>query len=479
MAVRATGWRPLVFGKRWRDRKIRTDTRHRDADDFAITTRTASASPRQRRCAQRWAGAGLEAIIRMPNGVGKDRRMADASEHPEQYFDKRGTTERYAPSNGSTAKSGDAPKLNALTSPATTPSRSRARWGVRDRFPRRNVALLSGEGAIGKSIVLLQLAVAHVLGRDWLRSMPEQGPVLLVNCEDEGEELVRRLRPILTATMQNSPTSRPICTPSRWPIAIRCWPRPIATAAWSPTPLYAELVEKVRTVQPICTVIDNVADVFGGGEIDRSQVRQFVAMMRQIAIAANGYVIMSSHPSLSGIASKSGLSGSTQWHKSMRARAYMHMLTETGGDNTTGTRVLEFHEKQLQRTVRAGRTAMVERPVSAGAGTSGPEQAANRTPPWMRYSCDCSNDRRPRARTSAPADRQQLRADRVRQNPRSQSRAFRPRPFRRCARPSDRGRNGRCRTVWRAEPRHLPHCERGGFCRPSTSPARPVSSLHK
>jgi AAA domain len=70
-------------------------------------------------------------------------------------------------------------------------------WGVRDRFPRRQVALLSGEGAIGKSIVLLQLAVAHVLARDWLRSMPEPGPALLVNCEDEGEELVRRLRPIL------------------------------------------------------------------------------------------------------------------------------------------------------------------------------------------------------------------------------------------------------------------------------------------
>ena len=31
-------------------------------------------------------------------------------------------------------------------------------WGVRDRFPKRNVALLSGHGGVGKSIVLLQLA---------------------------------------------------------------------------------------------------------------------------------------------------------------------------------------------------------------------------------------------------------------------------------------------------------------------------------
>src|SRR4051812_16943118 len=49
----------------------------------------------------------------------------------------------------------------------TIPARE---WGVHDRFPRRAVALLSGHGGAGKSLLLLQLSVAHVLGRDWLRS---------------------------------------------------------------------------------------------------------------------------------------------------------------------------------------------------------------------------------------------------------------------------------------------------------------------
>ena len=70
-------------------------------------------------------------------------------------------------------------------------------WGVPERFPRRNVCLLSGEGGRGKSIILLQLAAAHVLGKDWLRSLPEQGPVIMVNAEDEEGEIVRRLKPIL------------------------------------------------------------------------------------------------------------------------------------------------------------------------------------------------------------------------------------------------------------------------------------------
>ena len=48
-------------------------------------------------------------------------------------------------------------------------------WSVRDRIPLRQVTLLSGEGSIGKSIVELMLCVAHVTGKEWLRSMPEPG----------------------------------------------------------------------------------------------------------------------------------------------------------------------------------------------------------------------------------------------------------------------------------------------------------------
>src|SRR4051794_15339243 len=57
-----------------------------------------------------------------------------------------------------------------LSDDTTIPERE---WGVRGRFPRRNVALLSGHGGAGKSVLLLQLMVAHILGADWLRSMPE------------------------------------------------------------------------------------------------------------------------------------------------------------------------------------------------------------------------------------------------------------------------------------------------------------------
>jgi RecA-family ATPase len=41
--------------------------------------------------------------------------------------------------------------------------------------------------------LLLTLSAATVLGRDWIGTRPEPGPVLYLNCEDEEEE-IRRLR---------------------------------------------------------------------------------------------------------------------------------------------------------------------------------------------------------------------------------------------------------------------------------------------
>jgi len=284
------------------------------------------------------------------------------------------------PRRDANSKAGAPPELQRLDLARydTDPIPERE-WGVRDRFPRRNVALLSGEGAIGKSLILLQLAAAHVLGRDWLHSMPEPGPVLLVNCEDEGAELVRRLQPILTsyhAKFADVATDlHAFSLADRDPLlAVTDGKGRIV-----PTPLYTELLEKARVVQPICTMIDNVADVFGGNEIDRSQVRQFVALMRQIAIVSNGYVIMSSHPSVAGITSKSGLSGSTAWHNSMRARAYMYMIGDKDGQNTTGTRVLDFMKSNysaLAEQVELQWSNGLYVPVRA---PSGPEQAARNT----------------------------------------------------------------------------------------------------
>ena len=59
-----------------------------------------------------------------------------------------------------------------------------------NRTPLRQTAIISGEGGAGKSNTTLHLCCAHALGRDWLKSMPEDGPAgIFLDAEDDEKEL--------------------------------------------------------------------------------------------------------------------------------------------------------------------------------------------------------------------------------------------------------------------------------------------------
>jgi RecA-family ATPase len=74
------------------------------------------------------------------------------------------------------------------------------------------------------------------------------------------------------------------------------------------------------------------ANVYAGSEIDRSQVQQFISLLTRLAITANGSVVLISHPSLTGINTDTGLSGTTQWHNAVRARFYMKSVKPEDGE---------------------------------------------------------------------------------------------------------------------------------------------------
>ena len=52
--------------------------------------------------------------------------------------------------------------------------------------------------------------------------------------------------------------------------------------------------------------------------MSRTQAKQFVGMLRGIALRFDCVVMMLAHPSLTGINSGSGASGSTAWSNSVR-----------------------------------------------------------------------------------------------------------------------------------------------------------------
>ena len=93
--------------------------------------------------------------------------------------------------------------------------------------------------------------------------------------------------------------------------------------------------------------IASSANIFAGNEIERTQVQQLVSLLTRIAQTANGSVQLISHPSLTGINTGSGLSGSTQWHNAVRARSYLQSPKQVDGEQPdTDLRELVFKKVQ-------------------------------------------------------------------------------------------------------------------------------------
>ena len=99
------------------------------------------------------------------------------------------------------------------------------------------------------------------------------------------------------------------------------------------TPLYRRLVATLDAICPVLLVIDNLADVFSGNENNRSLAKHFVGILRGLAIRYDCTVLLLGHPSLSGLNSGSGMSGSTAWSNSVRSRLYL-TATRDKTDNT-------------------------------------------------------------------------------------------------------------------------------------------------
>jgi RecA-family ATPase len=220
-------------------------------------------------------------------------------------------------------------------------------WLINDLIPMRQPALFSGEGAVGKSILLLQLLAASSLDRLWLDQFSvAHGPTLYLGAEDESDEIHRRLAAIIE---HYKVKFADLIAGGFKALAFAGANAGLAAFTRAgiiqPSPIFDQLYQECCALQPKCIVIDTVSDAYIGSEIDRAQVRQFGSLMRKLAIDSNSSVVIASHPSLTGINTGTGLSGSTQWHNTVRARAYFKKPDDRS-EIDDGRRELEFHKNQ-------------------------------------------------------------------------------------------------------------------------------------
>jgi RecA-family ATPase len=200
------------------------------------------------------------------------------------------------------------------------------RWIVEDMIPDRTVSIVAGDGGDGKTTLMLQLAAAMAGARPWLGYNPDQAPVLFVSAEDDLDELHRRLAVIACSLGAALPDLADLhLVPLAGKDAVMGAPEGKAGLV-APTAVWRGLVALVQHIEPRLIILDALADVFGGEENARAQARQFIGLLRGLAIDHDLAVVLIAHPSLSGMASGAGTSGSTAWSNSVRSRLYLERV---------------------------------------------------------------------------------------------------------------------------------------------------------
>jgi RecA-family ATPase len=222
------------------------------------------------------------------------------------------------------------------------------KWAIKDRVPLRQPGLFSGEGGTGKSIIELMKNVAHVTGKDWLGSLPEIGPAFYLGAEDDVDELHIRLAAIAAhyrTTFTELINGGLRILPLLGKDAVLC--AASHGGKVEPTALYWQIYEAAADIKPKNISIDTLSRAFAGNEIDRVQVYAFACHLQALAMVAGGSVTVLSHPSLTGIASGSGISGSTAWHGAFRFRQYLKGIKPDASEQPDDdVRELEFKKNQ-------------------------------------------------------------------------------------------------------------------------------------
>lgn len=208
----------------------------------------------------------------------------------------------------------------------------RREWMVENCFVKSTVALVSGDGGIGKSLLMQQLLTCAATENRWLGKTVVPGRGLMLACEDDMDELWRRqvainrhlgidMRDLVEGDLE--PCRR-----------LQIWPRTgqdnalmyLERSTWRMTGTDFLKRVQLRCLRDRITylVIDTATQTFRGNQNDETQVMDYITELRRLALRIQGVVIVTKHPSMSGRALGTGESGNVSWRNSVRSMFYLH-----------------------------------------------------------------------------------------------------------------------------------------------------------
>jgi RecA-family ATPase len=253
-------------------------------------------------------------------------------------------------------------------------------WVIDGWLPKGQVALLTGEGGAGKSLLAQQLCTAIAFEQPFMGlTAPAGMNAVYLTCEDDFDELHRRQVAICAALGVGMSDF----DGRLFLVSLRGAQR---TELMGPDLEPTEVFNKLReTADLLCRqgllVLDNVAHLFGGNENDRHHVATFFHAIDQLALEFNCTIILLGHPPKSG----AQFSGSTAWENQVRTRLYLTRSDSSEGFEDPDTRILTRSKSNYARggerlSIRWKEWAFVldaEDPSSWSQGLAGSAAAAS------------------------------------------------------------------------------------------------------
>ncbi len=238
-------------------------------------------------------------------------------------------------------KGDDAPNLYALSDdPADWAGEEmpKREWILKDWIPKGKVTALYGTGGAGKTLLMLQLAVACAMDRQFIGEPVASGRVYALLAENEKTDTHIALHAICRSEGIGLEELR-----GRIRIASRAgedshfadYHLGVEYSAF-----WKQLYSEFESFNPTLIILDPVAEIFWGNENDRGQVSDFInRFATKLAVETGAAVVILAHPSKSGKAT--GTSGSTAWNNAVRSRLHLREPEDTASDPSYRTLSVE------------------------------------------------------------------------------------------------------------------------------------------
>ena len=197
------------------------------------------------------------------------------------------------------------------------------RWVMPEWIPMEQVTGLYGVGGINKTDFLIQLMMCFSRGLPFCGYVLDPAPAYGLFVEDSEAEIVRRATRIAQRygrTLADFPDFHFASLVGYAETEFVTFDGPKMVVG----PALLRFDQAIVEHQARLCVLDTVPDFFGGNEIARREVSQFIRMLDAVSMRRGCGLVFTAHPSVRGEESGSLASGSTGWTGKVRARLSLH-----------------------------------------------------------------------------------------------------------------------------------------------------------